>query len=86
MSIWPVTSLQVAEAFGKEHKNVIADIRNMLISSNFHALNFQPMSVPVAIGNKAIRLSPAYRLTRDGFMLLATWATQGPRQWPSGIL
>ena len=36
-----VTSLQVAEAFGKEHYNVIRDIRNLLESDGFTELNFE---------------------------------------------
>ena len=38
-----VTSLQVAEAFGKEQKNVLADIRNTIskCSESFSGLNFQ---------------------------------------------
>lgn len=37
-----VTSQQVAEAFGKEHRNVLADIRNTISkrSESFNALNF----------------------------------------------
>lgn len=66
-----VTSLQVAEAFGKDHDRVLKDIRNLAISKDFHAVNFDAMFVSIAIGNGALRLSPAYRLTRDGFMILA---------------
>lgn len=62
-----VTSLQVAEAFGKEHKNVIADIRNLLVSKEFNELNFQPVDYFDSKGEAR----PAYRLTRDGFMILA---------------
>ena len=38
-----VTSLQVAEHFGKEHRNVLADIRKILDTDEdgFGALNFQ---------------------------------------------
>lgn len=71
MSIWPVTSLQVAKAFGKDHDKVLRDIRNLPVSKNFHATNFGAMSTAIKVGNGAIRLSPAYRLTRDGFMILA---------------
>ena len=35
-----VTSLQVAEAFGKEHKHVVRDIRNLLESDDFTETNF----------------------------------------------
>lgn len=82
MSIWPVTSLQVAEAFGKEHKEVLRDIRNLTISKDFNERNFAPVKYYDSKGESR----PMLRMTRDGFMILATWATQGPRQWPSGIL
>lgn len=38
-----VTSLQVAEAFGKEHYNVVRDIRNTIAkcSESFNAFNFE---------------------------------------------
>lgn len=71
-----VTSLQVAEAFGKEHDKVLRDIRNLSVSKSFIAANFGVMFVGTEVGNKAIRMSPAYRLTRDGFMILARWATE----------
>ena len=36
-----VTSLQVAEAFGKEHKHVMEAIRNILESDDFTESNFR---------------------------------------------
>lgn len=65
------TSLQVAELFGKLHKNVLQSIDGLECSPEFHGLNFQPMSTEVVIGNGAVRSSPAYRLTKDGFVFLA---------------
>ena len=40
------TSLKIAECFDKEHKNVLADIRNLLADcpDEFGRLNFQPSS------------------------------------------
>ena len=35
-----VTSLDVAETFGKEHKNVLRDIRELECSDDFRRLNF----------------------------------------------
>ena len=35
------SSLQVAEEFGNEHKNVLADIRNLDCPKDFYELNFQ---------------------------------------------
>ena len=65
------TSQIVAQAFGKEHKNVLQSIENLECSSEFHQLNFQPMVYEVEIGSGAKRDFPAYRLTRDGFAFLA---------------
>ena len=62
-----VTSLQVAEAFGKEHDKVLRDIRNLPVSNSFIAANFGVNEYIDPIG----RSLPMYRLTRDGFMLLA---------------
>lgn len=39
-----VSSLDIAETFRKEHKNVLADIRNLECSEEFGRLNFQPSS------------------------------------------
>lgn len=61
-----VTSLQVAEAFGKEHLNVLRDISNLLVSKEFIELNFESNAYTDTIG----RSLPMYRLTRDGFMIL----------------
>lgn len=77
-----MTSLQVAEAFGKGHDKVLRDIRNLSVSKSFIAANFGANEYIDSIG----RSLPMYHLTRDGFMILATWVTPGSRQWPSGIL
>lgn len=39
-----VDSRYVARYFEKEHKNVLADIRNLDCSEEFRRLNFQPSS------------------------------------------
>lgn len=63
-----VTSLQVAEAFGKEHKNVLADIRNTSskCSESFNALNFQLVDYKDAKGETR----PMYLLSKDGLMMV----------------
>ena len=39
-----ITSLEVAELTGKEHKNVLADIRNIISQMDeINQLNFQPV-------------------------------------------
>lgn len=61
-----VTSLDVAETFGKEHKNVLRDIENLGCSTDFNRLNFEPISYMDAMNRK----QKAYAMTRDGFTLL----------------
>lgn len=60
------TSLIVAEVFGKNHKNVLADIYNLSCSEDFRRLNFQPSSY-TSIQNKQM---PMYEITKDGFSFL----------------
>jgi len=62
-----VDSLYVAKYFEKEHKNVLADIRNLDCSSEFSQLNFQPSTYKDDRGKK----QPCYYMTRDGFVFLA---------------
>ncbi len=62
------TSLDVAETFGKEHKNVLADVRNIqndISSADFSALFFEGSYV-ASNGKK----NPVYYMNRDGFTLL----------------
>ena len=61
-----VTSLDVAETFGKEHKNVLRDIENLGCSTDFNRLNFEPISYTDSMNRK----QKAYAMTRDGFTLL----------------
>ena len=59
----------VAEHFGKEHKNVLRDIRNLECSDKFRELNFEPCEYT---GNtEGISRKYAYfMMTRDGFSRL----------------
>lgn len=61
-----VTSLDIAETFGKEHKNVLKDIRELECSEEFSRLNFEPTSYK----DKFNREQPMYYVTRDGFTIL----------------
>lgn len=64
-----VSSLDVAETFEKEHRNVLADIRNIeesISSAEFSAL-FHTDLYKAANG----KMNPMYLMTRDGFTLLA---------------
>lgn len=66
-----VDSRYVAEVFGKQHKNVLQDIRSLLsvkdgLSDEFSRLNFQPSNYVNSRGKKY----PCYKLTKDGFTML----------------
>lgn len=66
--IW-TTSIVVAQHFGKRHDNVIQSIVQTLadLPPEFAHLNFQESSY-VNLQNKS---QPMYRMTRDGFSLIA---------------
>ena len=61
------TSLDIAETFEKEHKNVLKDIRELECSEEFGRLNFE-QSYYINSQNKK---QPLYYMTKDGFTLLA---------------
>lgn len=61
-----VTSLDIAETFGKRHDNVLKDIRGLECSEGFRLLNFKESSY-LNLQNKK---QPMYYITRDGFTLL----------------
>lgn len=62
------TSLTIAEYFGKEHKNVLADIRSLIAQcpNNFTELNFQPSEYSDPTGRKL----PMFHVFFDGFIIL----------------
>lgn len=64
------TSFQVAEYFGKEHRNVCRDIRNLLSNcpEEWGMLNFEYAPYVHPQNGKTY---PSYKLTKDGFALLA---------------
>ena len=67
-----VDSRMVAEAFEKQHKNVLQAIHQITggesgYSKEFTELNFQPSKYVDETGRKL----PCYLLTRDGFVALA---------------
>ena len=62
-----VTSLDVAETFGKEHRRVLQDIRELGCSEDFRLHNFVQSSYENAQGKD----QPLYVMTRNGFALLA---------------
>lgn len=74
-------STNVADYFGKLHKDVIRAIESILVTTDSeHKRNFAPMTIDVEIGNGATRKSKAYRLTRDGFTFLAMGFTGAKAQ------
>lgn len=71
------TSLQVAQFFGKRHRDVMRAIKNLIAElPDSDARNFAQTSVDTRIEGAAnmrgaTRQDAAYRMTREGFMLLA---------------
>ena len=61
------TSLQIAEHFGKRHADVIRAIKRLDTPAEFTERNFALSDFTDPTG----RTLPAYRITRDGFTLLA---------------
>ena len=56
----------VANAFRKDHKKVLRDIRELDCSGDFHRANFGP----IFYKDDYSRRQPAYTMTRDGFTFL----------------
>jgi Rha family phage regulatory protein len=63
------TSLLVAEKFGKLHKDVLKKIESLECSAEFIGRNFALIETDVKVGF-GTRKSPAYEMTKDGFMFL----------------
>ncbi len=62
-----VSSRQIAEHFGKQHKDVLKAIQNLECTHNFNQRNF----APVDFVDKKGEQRPEYLITRDGFSFLA---------------
>lgn len=62
-----VSSKEVAQRFGKLHKNVLRDIRNLECSNDFFRLNFEPLKINSLDGDSVSHVE----MTRDGFTFLA---------------
>ena len=66
------TSLQVAEHFGKRHADVLRAIKDLLKElPKVYQRNFALIQIEVDLGRGRTRKDRAYRMTRDGFALLA---------------
>jgi Rha family phage regulatory protein len=60
------TSLKVAEAFGKQHKDVLRAIQRIECSKDFTERNFAPSEYVDSTGRKL----PMFNMTKDGFVFL----------------
>jgi len=60
------TSLKVAEAFNKQHRDVIRKLNSLECSDDFNARNF----THVEYRDKKGELRKAYEMTKDGFIFL----------------
>ncbi len=82
------TSLQVAEHFGKRHTHVLRAIENLLAEiPKGYQPNFGLIQIDVDLGMGRTRKAPAYRITRDGFTLLAMGFTgKEALQWKLAYL
>jgi len=77
------TSQQIAAHFGKRHADVIRAIRKLESPEDFNERNFALVEFTDAKGEKR----PAYRITRDGFTLLAMGFTgKEAMQWKVAYL
>jgi Rha family phage regulatory protein len=67
------TSQQIAVAFGKRHGDVLRQLRAIAtdVPPEFNERNFALTLNEIAGPNGATRKEPFYRVTRDGFTLLA---------------
>jgi Rha family phage regulatory protein len=74
------TSLDVAAAFEKAHKNILRDIDKLIeLAPELTGRNFEPSQIR-SPGTRG-RVTRAYEISRDGFSLLAMGFT-GPEGAP----
>lgn len=77
------TSLNVAEVFGKHHKDVLKVIKNIECSEEFRLHNFAPTSYLDSQG----KIQPMYEITRDGFSFLGMGFTgKKAAQWKEAYI
>lgn len=66
-----MTSIEVAEITGKEHKHVMRDIR-VLLEQGVHESNFGLTFIIRTLPNNAQRKDPCYNITKKGCLILAS--------------
>lgn len=66
-----MTSLEVAEITGKEHKSVLRDIRDEIEKLTSQGIFTEHIFVPSEYQDRTGRTLPMYVLTREGFLQLA---------------
>lgn len=64
------TSVEVANAFGKRHDDVLRKIRLLECSEAYHLRNFTEVIREVPGAKGSTREMPMYQLTKNGFMFL----------------
>ncbi len=68
-----MSSLEIAELTGKQHKDLMKAIRNMEPAwEKVHGRKFALMFREVKIGNNAVRRDPCYQLTKTECLYIAT--------------
>ena len=68
-----MTSLEIAELTGKQHKHLMEAIRKMEPAwEKVHGSKFRLMFREVTIGNGAVRRDPCYQLTKTECLYIAT--------------
>ena len=72
-NVQTITSLEIAELTGKQHKDLMKAIRNMEPAwVKVHGRKFALMFREVKIGNGAVRHDPCYQLTKTECLYIAT--------------
>jgi Rha family phage regulatory protein len=83
------TSQQIAAHFGKRHADVLRAVRNLdgEVDVDFYERNFALVMIEFTNGKGGKQQAPAYRITRDGFTLLAMGFTgKEAMQWKVAYL
>ena len=68
-----ITSLDIAKLTGKEHRNVLRDIKNMEPAwEQLHQLKFEQMQIKEKLPNNGYRMRKVYVLTKLESLYIAT--------------